>query len=571
MTRTDSAAPAAPADAHARRTLLLLFITLMVVMLLASLSQMVLSSALPTLVGELGGAEHLAWVITAYLLASTITMPVYGTISDRVGRKPMLLVAVLLFVVGSVLGGLATDMTTLIIARAVQGLGGGGLMVLSQAAIADVVPARERGKYMGVMGGVFALSSVAGPLLGGFFTEGPGWRWTFWMNVPLGILSIVAIIVLMRLPRPEQSGKARIDALGMALLAVATTGVVLIGTWAGSTYAWASPQIIALALGTIVAGTLFVLVERRAAQPVIPLHLFRSRDFVLATIAALLVSVAMFGAIGYLPTYFQMAAGATATEAGLLMIPMMGALLLTSMITGSVVSRTGRYKLMPVLGTVVLAIGLGLLSTVTVATPVALIGVYIGVIGVGLGTSMQILTLVVQNAFAHREVGTATAAHTFFRQVGGSLGSAVVGSVFAARLASLLAERLPEGADAAGSTSSLTPQLVQSLPEALRVPIVESYNEALIPVFLVMVPIALLAVVVMLFIREVPLATTVERDIPAESLAEGQLQGGRDGSAADRAAADRAADPARDAACRARPIHPAHRRRPAARARHRPR
>ncbi|WAB85125.1 MDR family MFS transporter [Microcella daejeonensis] len=542
MTRTDPAAPAAPADAHARRTLLLLFITLMVVMLLASLSQMVLSSALPTLVGELGGAEHLAWVITAYLLASTITMPVYGTISDRVGRKPMLLVAVLLFVVGSVLGGLATDMTTLIIARAVQGLGGGGLMVLSQAAIADVVPARERGKYMGVMGGVFALSSVAGPLLGGFFTEGPGWRWTFWMNVPLGILSIVAIVVLMRLPRPEQSGKARIDALGMALLAVATTGVVLIGTWAGSTYAWASPQIIALALGTIVAGTLFVLVERRAAQPVIPLHLFRSRDFVLATIAALLVSVAMFGAIGYLPTYFQMAAGATATEAGLLMIPMMGALLLTSMITGSVVSRTGRYKLMPVLGTVVLAIGLGLLSTVTVATPVALIGVYIGVIGVGLGTSMQILTLVVQNAFAHREVGTATAAHTFFRQVGGSLGSAVVGSVFAARLASLLAERLPEGADAAGSTSSLTPQLVQSLPEALRVPIVESYNEALIPVFLVMVPIALLAVVVMLFIREVPLATTVERDIPAESLAEGQLQGGRYGSAA-----DRAADAARDA------------------------
>lgn len=505
-----------------RRTLVLLFVTLMVVMLLASLSQMVLSSALPTLVGELDGVEHLSWVITAYLLTSTVTMPVYGKVSDLVGRKPMLIVAVTLFIAGSIMGGLATDMTTLIAARAVQGLGGGGLMVLSQAAIADVVPARDRGRYMGILGGVFALSSVAGPLLGGWFTEGPGWRWTFWMNVPLGVIAVVAIIVLMRLPRPEIVGRPRIDALGMALLAAATTGIVLIATWGGSQYEWNSGEIIALAAGTVVASILFVLVERRASEPVLPLRLFADRNFVLATVAGLLVSVAMFGAIGYLPTYFQMSVGASATEAGLLMIPMMASLLATSVVTGSMISRSGRYKRIPIVGTVVLAAGLVGLSSVTIDTPVAVVCAWMAVIGVGLGTSMQVMTLVVQNSFAHREVGTATAAHNFFRQVGGSLGSAVVGSVFVARLSDLLAERLP-AAPGEGGTGSLTPALVQGLPDALRIPIVASYNDALMPIFLVMVPLALAAVIALCFIVERPLSTRIEREMPAESLAEGQL------------------------------------------------
>jgi EmrB/QacA subfamily drug resistance transporter len=511
-------------DAHAARTLTLLFITLMLVMLLASLSQMVLSSALPTLVGELDGVEHLSWVITAYLLASTITMPIYGKVSDLVGRKPMLIVAVVIFVAGSVMGGLATDMTTLITARAVQGLGGGGLMVLSQAAIADVVPARERGKYMGILGGVFALSSVAGPLLGGWFTEGPGWRWTFWINVPLGLIAVVAIVVLMRIPRPILAARPRIDALGMALLASATAGVVLIATWGGSQYSWNSAQILGLSIASVVAAVLFVLVERRASDPVIPLRLFADRNFVLATVAGLLVSVAMFGAIGYLPTYFQMSVGATATEAGLLMIPMMASLLLTSIVSGAVISRTGRYKLIPVIGTVVLAVGLGLLSVVTVDTPVAIVCIWMAVIGIGLGTSLQVMTLVVQNSFAHREVGTATAAHNFFRQVGGSLGSAVVGSVFVARLTNLLAERLPESAAVTGGgTGSLTPALVAGLPDSLRIPIITSYNDALMPIFFVMVPLALLAVAALMFIIERPLATTIEHAVQAESLAEGQL------------------------------------------------
>jgi EmrB/QacA subfamily drug resistance transporter len=506
-----------------RQRLTLLFITLMVVMLLASLSQMVLSSALPTIVGELNGVEHMTWVITAYLLASTVMMPIYGKVSDVVGRKPMLLVAITLFVAGSVVGGLASSMDVLIIARVVQGLGGGGLMILSQAAIADVVPARERGKYMGILGGVFAVSSVAGPLLGGWFTEGPGWRWSFWMNVPLGILAVLAVAILMKLPAKGFTEKSRVDFFGMALLVVTTTGLILIGTWGGSMYDWASPQIISLAVGTLVFGALFVFAQSKAAEPVMPLFLFRDRTFTLATVAGLLIAVAMFGAMGYLPTYFQMAAGASATEAGLLMIPLMGALLVTSVGTGQLISATGRYKALPIIGTSILAVSLALLSTVTIDTPVAIICVYLGLMGVGLGGSMQILTLIVQNSFPHTMVGTATAANNYFRQVGGSLGAAVVGSVFASRLTELLAEKLPAGTGSDGGTHSITPAIVSALPDAIRIPIIESYNEALIPIFVYMVPLALIAVVLLCFIPEKPLVTRISKEIPAESLAEGQL------------------------------------------------
>ncbi|MGV8968967.1 MAG: MDR family MFS transporter [Microbacteriaceae bacterium] len=512
-----------PGPSIDRRRLTLLFITLMVVMLLASLSQMVLSSALPTIVGELNGVEHMTWVITAYLLASTVMMPIYGKVSDVVGRKPMLLVAITLFVTGSVIGGLAGSMDILIIARVVQGLGGGGLMILSQAAIADVVPARERGKYMGILGAVFAVSSVAGPLLGGWFTEGPGWRWSFWMNVPLGILAVLAVAILMQLPVNASTQRSRVDYLGMALLVVATTGLVLIGTWGGSLYAWDSLHIIGLAIGTVMFSALFVYIESKAAEPVMPLFLFRDRTFTLATIAGLLIAVAMFGAMGYLPTYFQMAAGASATEAGLLMIPLMGALLVTSVVTGQIISATGRYKIIPILGTSVLAVSLALLSTVTISTPIALICVYLGVMGVGLGGSMQILTLIVQNSFPHSMVGTATAANNYFRQVGGSLGAAVVGSVFASRLTELLMERLPTGTGSDGGAHSLTPAIVSSLPDAIRLPIIQSYNDALIPIFIYMVPLAVIAVIALCFIPEKPLASRISKEIPAESLAEGQL------------------------------------------------
>lgn len=487
----------------------LIFLTLMTVMLLASLSQMVLSSALPTIVGELHGVELMLWVITAYMLTSTIFMPIYGKVSDLLGRRPVLIAAIIVFVAGSVLGGLAPDMTSLIIARAIQGMGGGGLMIMSQAAIADVIPARDRGKYMGIMGGVFAFSSVAGPLLGGWITEVPGWRWAFWLNVPLGLLALLATFVLLKLPQRQFTERPKLDYLGMTLLAVLTTSIVLLGTWGGSVYPWSSPVILGLVLLSLVSIGLFILVEARAAEPIIPLSLFRDRNFNLATFSGLFVAIGMFGAVGYMPTYFQMAKGATATVAGLLMIPMMATMLTTSIGTGVFVSRTGRYRLLPVAGALILAAGLGLLSTVQPETPVWVICTWMAVIGIGLGANMQLLTLIVQNSFPHSMVGTATAANNYFRQVGSSLGSAIVGSVFAVRLTGLLSGRLPEGAGPAADISSLTPGLVMSLPEPIRNVIVESYNEALIPIFIYMVPLALVTALMTWFIEERPLATRV--------------------------------------------------------------
>lgn len=504
-----------------RRHLALVFGGLMLSMLLASLSQMVLSTALPTMVGELDGADHMVWVITAYILAQTIAMPIYGKLGDLLGRKNLLVTAIVIFVAGSVIGGMAPDMAWLIFGRTVQGLGGGGLIILSQAVIADLVPARERGKYMGIMGGVFAVSSVAGPLLGGWFTEDIGWRWTFWINLPLGALALAATVFLLHLPAGSKKNP-RLDYLGMALLSTATASLVLLATWGGSTYGWLSPTIIGLALLTVASGIAFVRVEFRADEPIMPMHLFKQRNFNLTTIAGLMIGIAMFGAMSYLPTYLQMATGATATVAGLLMVPMMGSLLIVSVVSGIYVSRTGTYKWLPIAGSVALALSMVLLSTMTVNTPIWVICSYIGIMGIGLGASMQILVLIVQNTFHVREVGTATAANNYFRQVGASLGSAVVGSVFATRLTTLLSERLPK-AGGSGDANSLTPDSVKQLPDALRLPIIESYNDALAPIFLYIAPLVILAAILLCFLREVPLATSIERDTPAGSRAGGQL------------------------------------------------
>ena len=507
-----------------KRGLILLFVGLMLAMLLASLSQTVLSAAMPTMVGELNGVDLMLWVMTAYILASTIMMPIYGKVGDLIGRKGLLLFAITAFMVGSVLGGLAGDMNMLIVARVVQGIGGGGLMILSQAIIADVVPARERGKYMGVMGAVFAVSSVAGPLLGGWFTEGIGWRWTFWINIPLGILALAAAVAFLHLPKHDTTVRPRIDVFGMALLAAATTCLVLIASWGGSVYDWDSLQILLLAAGTIVTGILFVVVELHTPEPIIPMHLFRERNFVLTTSAGLLTGVAMFGVIGYLPTYLQMTFGQDATTAGLLMIPMMGALLVTSVVTGWLVSRYGRYKWMPMAGSLFVAAGLALLSSMTPQTPLWVFCGYLAVMGMGLGTSMQILVLIVQNTFHVRMVGTATAANNYFRQIGATLGSAFVGSLFATRLFDLLAERMPVSAALGdGGAHSLTPDAVKHLPDAIRTVIDQAYNDALTPLFLWMVPLALGAFVLLCFVKEVPLATTIDRDVMPESLSEGEL------------------------------------------------
>lgn len=508
---------------HEKRDITLLFAGLMVTMLLASLNQTVLSTALPTIVGELHGVDQMLWVITGFILASTIMMPIYGKVSDMVGRKPMLLFAITVFVIGSIMGALAGDMTALIVARVVQGVGGGGLMILSQAAIADVIPARERGKYMGIMGGVFAFSSVAGPLLGGWFTEGPGWRWVFWISLPLGALAALAtILFLPTRPRTDEP-RPRMDYLGMALMAMATASLVLVGTWGGSEYEWTSPVILGLGALALVAGCLFVWVESWAQAPIIPLHLFKDRNFNLTTVAALGTGVAMFGAISYLPTYLQMSTGLSATIVGLLMVPMMGSMLVSSTISGMAVSRTGRYKVYPIVGSVLLAVALLLLSTLEWNSPTWLVCVYMAVMGVGLGMSMQILTLIVQNSFPVSQVGTATASTNYFRQVGATLGTAVVGSFFTSRLVQLVADKVPTGTGPQDGAHSLTPELVNQMPDALREVIIQSYNEALIPVFLYMVPLALIAAVALLFVKEKALSTSVEADVSAESLAEGQI------------------------------------------------
>ena len=504
-------------DPAIKRNILLVFAGLMVTMLLASLDQTIFSTALPTIVGELNGVDHMLWVTTAYILASTIMLPVYGKLGDLIGRKGLFIGAIGLFIAGSIVGGLADNMPWLIAGRAIQGLGGGGLMILSQAIIADVVPARERGKYMGIMGGVFALSSVAGPLLGGWFTEGIGWRWAFWMNIPLGILAIVTAVVFLKLPKVDHA-KPRIDFTGMGLLALASTCLVLVTTWGGTTYDWDSLVIIGLIAGFVVTAVAFVMVERRAAEPIMPLHLFKDRNFNLTTIAGLITGIAMFGALAYLPTYLQMVTGVNATEAGLLMIPMMAALLISSIISGQLVSRTGRYKWLPIVGTSIVAVALALMSTMTPTLPIWILCSFLALMGLGLGMSMQILILIVQNSFPVREVGTATASNNYFRQIGASLGAAIVGSLFVARLTDLLAERMPAGAADGGGSNSFTPAIVRDLPAAVRDVIVGSYNDALTPVFLYMVPLVIVAVILLCFVKEKPLATTIERDILPESL-----------------------------------------------------
>ena len=522
-------APAREAEPAVKdRSVLLVFAGLLVTMLLASLDQTVFSTALPTIVGDLHGVKYMLWVTTAYIVASTITMPIYGKLGDLIGRKGLFIGAIGLFMVGSIVGGLAGDMTMLIVGRAVQGLGGGGLMLLSQAIIADVVPARQRGKYMGAMGGVFAVSSVAGPLLGGFFTDSVGWRWALWMNLPLGALAILTAVIFLHLPKGTNR-RPRVDFAGMALLAIATTCLVLFATWGGTQYDWSSPLIMSLIAGTIVAAALFVMVERRAAEPIIPLRLFRERNFNLATLSGLVIGISMFGAIGYLPTYLQMVTGVNATAAGFLMIPMMAGLLVTSIASGALVSKTGRYKWLPIVGMLIVGVALLLLSTMTPSTPIWLLCSFLALMGFGLGMGMQILILIVQNTFPNSQVGTATAANNFFRQIGASLGSAIVGSLFVSRLTQLLTERLSglgantPGGSTPGGINSLTPAVVNALPIAVRTKVISSYNDALVPVFLYMVPLIICAVILLCFIKEKPLATRIERDIVPESISEGAL------------------------------------------------
>ncbi|MGB4778149.1 MDR family MFS transporter [Microbacterium sp.] len=499
-------------------SILMVFVGLVVTMFLSSLDQTVFSTALPTIVGELGGVDHMLWVTTGYLVAATIMMPIYGKLGDTIGRKGLFLGALGVFLVGSVIGGLAPDMLWLIVARVVQGIGGGGLMILAQAIIADIVPVRDRGKYMGIMGAVFGLSSVVGPLLGGWFTEGIGWRWAFWINVPIGILAIVIAAIALKLPKHEST--VRFDVWGTLTMAVAVTSIILVASWGGGEHDWDSPLIVGLIVSAVVFSALFVLAEWRAQEPLIPLRVFKNRNFVLSTAAGLFIGVAMFGTIAYLPTYLQMVTGVNATGSGLMMISMVVGLMGTALPTGFLASKTGRYKWMPIASMIVLAIGMWLLSTLTVETPIWVLLGYIFIMGAGIGLGMQILVLVVQNAFPDSEVGMATASNNFFREIGASLGGAIVGALFTARLTDLLAERMsdlgPVPGEAGLDMNSLTPAAVNALPDAIHDVIVGAYNDALTPVFLSLIPMVAAGLVLVLFIKETPLRASIEHDEPGE-------------------------------------------------------
>ncbi|MGV0325574.1 MDR family MFS transporter [Corynebacterium confusum] len=501
----------------------LIFSALVLTMLMSSLGQMIFSAALPTIVGELGGVDHMSWVISAFLVTMTIAMPISGKLGDQMGRKWIYIAGTFTFVIGSAIGGFANSMTLLIISRAVQGFGAGFMMISSQAIVAEVTSARERGKFMGIMGGVFGLSSVLGPVLGGWFTDGPGWRWGMWMNIPLGILAMGVSIAVLHL-RVGEKNLQKFDTLGATFIAITTASLILMTTWGGTEYEWSDPIILGLAATTVIGAILVVLIELRAAEPLIPIHLFKNRNMVLTTASGMVLGLAMFGVLGYMPTYLQMVHTLTPTEAGLMMIPMMVGLIGASTAVGFVISRTGRYKIYPIVGLAITAGALYWLSQLTVETSLPQLGVRFLVFGVGLGLVMQVLVLIVQNSFPLSQVGTATAANNFFRQIGSALGASLVGSMFIHNMQNEMATRLPkafaqmgeQGAAMAqkfsengGGANSLTPSMVANLPSSVKDAILNSYNDGLTPVILLMVPMAIIALLLLLPLREEHLKETI--------------------------------------------------------------
>lgn len=488
-----------------QRNLGLIFAALMTTMLMSALGQMIFTTALPTIVGELGGVDQMAWVTTAFAATMTFAMPIAGKVGDVVGRKWLYITFIGIFVVGSALGGFADNMTLLILARAIQGFGAGGMMINSQSIIAEVTTARERGKFMGLMGAVFGVASILGPVLGGWFTDGPGWRWGLWMNIPLGLLAMTVSAVVLKLRTGEKT-LGGYDWLGTALMIVTTSSLILMTTWGGSIYAWTDPLILTLATITLIGAVAFVWVEIRARDPLIPMWLFKKRNMALTTLTAMILGIAMMGPLGYLPTYLQMVHTLTPTLAGLMMIPMMVGMIFTSSASGWIIARTGNYKTFPIVGMIVLAGALWWMSTLTPETSLVELGIMFLIFGIGLGMVQQVLVLIVQNSFPITIVGTATATNNFFRQIGASLGLSVVGSAFIFNLQTQLQQHAPQMGDA----DSLTPELVAELAEPLKSAVLVSYNDALTPIFLLMAPLALLGAALLIPIRREKLKETIE-------------------------------------------------------------
>ncbi|MFI5566847.1 DHA2 family efflux MFS transporter permease subunit [Streptomyces sp. NPDC051740] len=494
-------------------------------LLLAALDQTIVATALPTIVSELGGLEHLSWVVTAYLLASTAATPLWGKLGDQYGRKKLFQTAIVIFLVGSALCGAAQDMSQLIAFRALQGLGGGGLIVLSMAIVGDLVPPRERGRYQGMFGAVFGATSVLGPLLGGLFTEHLSWRWVFYINLPVGVVALAVIAAVLHIPRRRT--KHVIDYLGTFLIASVATCLVLVASLGGTTWEWASPQIIGLAVLGALLAVAFVAVERRAAEPVLPLKLFRVRTFTLSAVISFIIGFAMFGAMTYLPTFLQVVQGVTPTMSGVHMLPMVAGMLLSSTGSGQIVSRTGRWKVFPIAGTAVTTLGLLLLHQLDADSSTAEMSAYFFVFGLGLGLVMQVLVLIVQNAVPYEDLGVATSGATFFRSIGASFGVAIFGTIFASRLGSELTDafrgtRLPPGVSA--DSLEADPRGIAALPPALRPPALDAYATAITDVFLYAVPIALLGFALAWFLKEDRLRASVTAPDVTETLASNPVE-----------------------------------------------
>jgi EmrB/QacA subfamily drug resistance transporter len=520
-----AAAPRPPS-----RKVVVSFTGLMLGMLLAAIDQTIVATALPTIVGDLGGLDHLAWVVTAYLLTETVSTPLWGKLGDLYGRKRLFQGAIVVFLAGSVLAGVATSMGQLIVFRGIQGVGAGGLIVLAQAIIADIVSPRERGRYMGLFGAVFGAASVVGPLTGGFLTDHLSWRWVFYVNVPLAAVALVVTSAV--LPSTPRRPRVRVDWLGTALLAAAISCFVLLTTWGGTEYAWGSPVIVGLGVASVVLGVLFVVVERRAAEPALPLRLFRLRTFNVASAVSLLIGVAMYGAITYLPTLLQVANGASASDSGLLLVPLMLGLLGASTLSGQIITRTGRYRVFPIIGTALATVGMFLLSTLDTGSSRWDSGVYMVVLGVGIGFTMQVMVLATQNETPAEDLGVATSTVTFFRTVGGSIGVALFGALFTNRLTDMLGSAAPNG---------MTPEQIAHLPAGQRVQMATAFADAITGVFAYGIPLLVVAFLLARRLREVPLRAQSGEALRGRGT--GPTNGDRPGreSSADRPVGDGAA------------------------------